>query len=80
MEPRAALSAMLSGHLVALAISLATRLGIPDLVAHGPRRVAALARATRSHPDTLYRILTSAGGGGRLRRAPRPALRPYPAQ
>jgi hypothetical protein len=57
MEPWAALSAMLSGHLVTLAISLATRLGIPELVAHRPRSVAALARATRSHPDTLYRVL-----------------------
>src|SRR5262245_14412259 len=57
MEPRAALSAMLSGHLVTLAISLATRLGVPELLAHRPRSVAALARATRSHPGTLYRVL-----------------------
>ena len=57
MEPRAALSAMLSGHLVTLAISLATRLGIPELVADRPRSILALARATRSHPDTLYRVL-----------------------
>ena len=55
---------MLSGHLVALAISLATRLGIPDLVARGPRRVSALARATRSHPDTLYRILRALAAVG----------------
>jgi SAM-dependent methyltransferase len=64
MEPRAALSAMLSGHLVALAISLATRLGIPDLVVRGPRRVSALARATRSHPDTLYRLLRALAAVG----------------
>jgi len=64
MEPRAALSAMLSGHLVALAISLAARLGIPDLVARGPRRVSALARTTRSHPDTLYRVLRALAAVG----------------
>jgi len=66
MEPRAALSAMLSGHLVALAISLATRLGIPELVARRPRSVAALARATRSHPDTLYRVLRALATAGVL--------------
>jgi len=66
MEPRAALSAMLSGHLVALAISLATRLGIPDLVARRPCSVTALARATRSHPDTLYRVLRALAAAGVL--------------
>jgi hypothetical protein len=64
MEPRAALSAMLSGHLVALAISLATRLGIPDLVARRPRTIAVLARATGSHPDTLYRVLRALAAAG----------------
>src|SRR6185295_7995573 len=66
MEPQAALVAMLSGHLVTLAISLATRLGIPELVAHRPRRLAALARATRSHPDTLYRVLRALATAGVL--------------
>lgn len=66
MEPRAALSAMLSGHLVALAISLATRLGIPELVARRPRSAAALARATRSHPATLYRVLRALATAGVL--------------
>jgi hypothetical protein len=64
MEPRAALSAMLSGHLVALAISLVTRLGIPDLLSRGPRTVAALARATGSHPETLYRVLRALAAAG----------------
>jgi len=70
MEPRAALSAMLSGHLVMLAISLVTRLGIPELVAHRPRSVAALARATRSHPDTLYRVLRALAAAGVLAEQP----------
>ena len=66
MEPQAALVAMLSGHLVTLAISLATRLGIPELVAHRPRSLATLARATRSHPDTLYRVLRALATAGVL--------------
>ena len=67
------------GHLIALAISLATRLGIPELVGRGPRRVAALARATGSHPDTLYRVMRALAA---VASSPsgRPALRTDPAQ
>jgi len=66
MQPRDVLSAMLSGHLVAQAVSVATRLGIPDMVGHGPRSAHALARATRSHPHALYRLLRALASAGIL--------------
>ena len=64
MRPREKLSAILSGHLVAQAVSVATRLGIPDLVADRPQRADALARATRSHPEKLYRLLRALASAG----------------
>ena len=64
MQPREKLSAILSGHLVAQAVSVATRLGIPDLVADRPQRADVLARATRSHPEELYRLLRALASAG----------------
>ena len=64
---------MLSGHLVTQAISVATRLQIPDALARGPRGVAALARArgVRAHPPyRMLRALGDAGGFVELPRAP----------
>jgi SAM-dependent methyltransferase len=48
---------LLSGAPVLHAIAVASRLAIPDLLADGPRSAAALARATGSHEDALYRLL-----------------------
>jgi hypothetical protein len=39
------------------ALSIATELGIADLLRDGPRPVADLARATHTHEPTLYRLL-----------------------
>jgi hypothetical protein len=64
MQPRDTLSTILSGHLIAQAVSVATRLGIPDLVADRPQRVGFLAQATRSHPDGLYRLLRALASAG----------------
>jgi SAM-dependent methyltransferase len=64
MQPRDVLSNILSGQLIAEAVSVATRLGIPDLVARRARRIDVLARATRSHPESLYRFLRALASAG----------------
>jgi hypothetical protein len=48
------------------AIYVATRLGIPDLLADGPRETGDLARATGSHAPTLRRVLLALAGVGVL--------------
>jgi len=48
------------------AIYVATRLGIPDLLADGPRETCDLARATGSHAPTLRRVLLALAGVGVL--------------
>jgi hypothetical protein len=42
-------------------------LGIPDLLADGPRSVEALARETHVNPDALYRVLRLLGSNGIFR-------------
>jgi len=71
MRPRRVLSAMLSGHLVTQAISAAARLGIPDLVARGPRNVQTLARASGVRADPLYRMLRALADAGVVAELPR---------
>jgi len=45
-EPRERLFGLVRGHRISQAIYVATRLGIPDLLADGPREVDELAHAT----------------------------------
>ena len=45
------------GSLITTALSVATELGIADLLADGPRSSAELAQAASAHPRSLYRIL-----------------------
>jgi SAM-dependent methyltransferase len=71
MRPRQVLSAMLSGHLVTQAISVAARLGIPDLVARRPRSIQALARASGVRSDPLYRMLRALTDAGVFAELPR---------
>jgi hypothetical protein len=47
-------------------IYVATRLGIPDLLADGPREIDELAHATGSHPPSLRRVLLFLAGAGVL--------------
>jgi hypothetical protein len=56
---------------VTQAISVAARLGIPDLVARGPRNVQALARASGVRPDPLYRMLRALADAGVVAELPR---------
>ena len=67
MQSRQTLSGMLAGHLVTQAISVAARLGIPDLVARRPRGARALARATGVRADPLYRLLRALADAGVFR-------------
>lgn len=55
---------LVCGFWVARAIYTATRLGIPDLVADGPKTTAELARLTASHGPSLYRLLRALASVG----------------
>lgn len=46
-----------TGMLFSAALQTATRLGVPDHLANGPRNVKDLAAATHSNEDGLYRVL-----------------------
>jgi hypothetical protein len=48
---------LVAGYMPAPAIYSVTRLGIPDLLAHGPRTVSDLAKATATNEDFLYRTM-----------------------
>lgn len=48
---------MIQGIHVSRAIYVVARLGIADLLANGPMRVAELAQATQTHEPSLYRVL-----------------------
>src|SRR6185503_3173743 len=47
-------------------ITVITKLGIPELLAGGPRSAAELAETTASHPDALARVLRALAGAGVL--------------
>jgi Dimerisation domain len=55
---------LLGGYRVSQAIYVVVALGIPDLLADGPRTRDALAQATGTHADALYRVLRFLAGQG----------------
>ena len=57
VESRERLLTLVRGYRISQAIYVVTRLGIPDLLADGPREVDGLAHATGSHPSSLRRVL-----------------------
>jgi hypothetical protein len=61
-------SMFLEGLLMAQVAMIVARLGIPDLMAAGPRRVADLATETGADPDALGRVLAAAAAYGLVRR------------
>jgi SAM-dependent methyltransferase len=63
-EPRAELAQRIMGFLVSQAVYTATKLGIPDLLAGGPRAADDLAEAAGADPDALYRLLRMLAGHG----------------
>jgi O-methyltransferase domain/Dimerisation domain len=55
---------LIGGYRISQAIYVVVELGIPDLLAAGPRRCDELARATNTHAPTLFRILRFLNGVG----------------
>jgi hypothetical protein len=55
--PTVALAQMARSYEVSQALYVATKLGIADLLADGPRGVEELAQASSSHAPSLYRLL-----------------------
>jgi hypothetical protein len=53
----AALRRLIVGYRLSLALHVAAKLGLADLLADGPRSVEELARAAGAHPPSLYRVL-----------------------
>ena len=66
LEPRQQLLALVRGYRISQAIYVATKLGIPDLLADGPREIDELAHASGSHPPSLRRVLMYLAGAGVL--------------
>ncbi|MDI5966984.1 methyltransferase [Streptomyces sp. SL13] len=63
---RAALFAVLTGGWIAQAVYAVTRLGVPDLLAEGPRTVEELAASAGADTRTLYRTLRVLAAQGLL--------------
>src|SRR5262245_59070302 len=61
---RARLLELIRGYRISQAIYVATKLGIPELLADGPRDIDDLARATGAHPLSLRRLLSFLVGIG----------------
>lgn len=57
LPPTSAILRMANFSLLAFAIHAAAELGIADLLAGGPKRAGDRARATNTHPDSLYGLL-----------------------
>jgi hypothetical protein len=57
---------LLQGYQVTQAVHVAAVLGIADLLKEGPRSSDALAKATQTHPPTLYRLLRALASAGVL--------------
>ena len=66
VEFRERLLTLVRGYRISQAVYVATRLGIPDLLADGPREIDELAHATGSHPPSLRRVLLALAGVGVL--------------
>ena len=63
-ESRQQLLALIRGYRISQAIYVATALGIPDLLADGPREVDDLARESDTHASSLRRLLRALAGVG----------------
>ena len=65
--PREELNQMIAGFWRTQAVYVAVRLGIPDLLASGPRTADELAAESGSHARSLYRLLRALASGGVFR-------------
>ena len=57
---------LLSGLMLGNIVACVAKLGIPDLVEHGPKSVDELAKQSSTHPATLYRLLRASASVGVL--------------
>ena len=68
VPPQAAAAQLLTqlatGHIVASALQVVLRLGVPDWLARGPRTAAELSRAAGVREDGLYRVLRALASVG----------------
>src|SRR5262249_2688038 len=48
---------LVAGHSISIAISVVAELGVPDLLADGPKTASELARRVGAHEDFLRRVL-----------------------
>jgi len=80
-DDRRQLLAHIRGYRISQAVYVAVALGIPDLLAGGPREISELARASGSHVSSLRRLLLALAGVGVLEKmdADRFALTPVGA-
>ena len=62
--PQQHLVAMINGFRLSQMIHVAARLGVADQLASGPKTVDQLAAATKTHADSLYRLLRALAGWG----------------
>jgi hypothetical protein len=66
LPPPMQLFQMMMGHWVAQITSTVAQLGVPDLLAKGPRGSDELASACHANPDALHRLLRAAASVGLL--------------
>jgi hypothetical protein len=66
-DAQAALLQLTNGYWATQIVYVAAKLGIADLLAHGPQRLEALAEATRTHAPSLQRLMRALGGLGVFR-------------
>lgn len=71
VPPTRILMQLISGKCVSRCVSLAAELAIADLLADGPEDVVALAKATGTSPETLYRVLRTLAGVGMFDELPK---------
>ena len=64
LPPEAQLMQMAGGMFISQAIYVATKLGVPDLLAEEPKTVAELAAETNTHERSLYRLLRTLASVG----------------
>jgi hypothetical protein len=63
-DPQVELRQLVNGYQVTQAIHVIVELGIPDLLADGPRTTADLAHAVNANQDALYRVLRALAAKG----------------
>ena len=56
-SPSQKVRSMIAGHLASMMLSVAAKLRIADHLREGPQSIATLAAATKTHEDSLYRLL-----------------------